>query len=122
MSANTPGWDSPMSRSTPWPGLFPIEAGVPDEFYPDFYTYCPALDQFVDSRLEPGDSTRREYLRANLDRLKENARLAVRIRPRPRPALFRAALDARDLLPEISDPPRAPASTIPSGASSPAMP
>ncbi len=58
-------------------GPFPAETGVPDEFYPDFYTYCPALDQFVDSRLNRGTYPA-EYLRANLDRLKENARLAVK--------------------------------------------
>jgi len=55
----------------------PYEQGVPDEFYPDFYTYCPALDQFVDSRLNRGIYPR-EYLEANLARLKENARLAVK--------------------------------------------
>ena len=55
---------------------FPAEAGVPGEFYPDFYTYAPALDQFVESRLGRGLYPR-EYLRANLDRLKENARLAL---------------------------------------------
>jgi len=56
---------------------FPHEQGVPDEFYPDFYTYCPALDQFVDSRLNRGIYPR-EYLEANLARLKENARLALK--------------------------------------------
>jgi len=56
---------------------FPYEQGVPDEFYPDFYTYCPALDQFVDSRLNRGLYPR-EYLEANLARLKENARLALK--------------------------------------------
>ena len=56
---------------------FPYEQGVPGEFYPDFYTYCPALDQFVESRLNRGLYPR-EYLEANLARLKENARLAVK--------------------------------------------
>jgi hypothetical protein len=56
---------------------FPAEAGVAGEFYPDFYTYCPALDQFVESRLNQGLYPS-EYLRANLDRLKENARLALK--------------------------------------------
>ncbi len=56
---------------------FPYEQGVPLEFYPDFYTYCPALDQFVESRLNQGTYPR-EYLRANLDRLKENSRLALK--------------------------------------------
>jgi len=55
---------------------FPYEQGVPGEFYPDFYTYCPALDQFVSSRLNQGIYPE-EYLRANLNALKENASLAV---------------------------------------------
>jgi hypothetical protein len=55
----------------------PYEQGVPGEFYSDFYTYCPALDQFVESRLNRGIYPR-EYLRANLDLLKENVRLAVK--------------------------------------------
>ncbi|MBN1939634.1 MAG: hypothetical protein JW843_08610 [Candidatus Aminicenantes bacterium] len=58
-------------------GPFPAETGVPDEFYPDFYTYCPALDQFVESRLNRGTYPA-EYLRANLARLKGNARLALK--------------------------------------------
>ncbi len=56
---------------------FPYEQGVPGEFYPDFYTYCPALDQFVESRLNQGLYPK-EYLKANLGLLKENARLAVK--------------------------------------------
>jgi hypothetical protein len=56
---------------------FPYEQGVPGEFYPDFYTYCPALDQFVESRLNRGIYPR-EHLEANLARLKDNARLAVK--------------------------------------------
>ena len=56
---------------------FPYEQGVPGEFYPDFYTYCPALDQFVESRLNQGLYPK-EYLTANLDLLKENARLALK--------------------------------------------
>jgi len=56
---------------------FPYEQGVPFEFYPDFYTYCPALDQFVESRLNRGLYPR-EYVEANLACLKENARLAVK--------------------------------------------
>ena len=32
----------------------PEEEGVSGEFYSDFYTYCPALDQFVFSRLNQG--------------------------------------------------------------------
>jgi hypothetical protein len=57
-------------------GPFPHEQGVPLEFYRDFYTYCPALDQFVESRLSEGLYPR-EYLEANLNRLKKNARLAL---------------------------------------------
>ena len=56
---------------------FPIEEGVPGEFYRDFYTYCPALDQFVESRLNRGTYPA-EYLQANLNNLKTSARLAVR--------------------------------------------
>jgi len=56
---------------------FPYEQGVPGEFYPDFYTYCPALDQFVESRLNQGLYPK-EYLKANLGVLKENAGLAIK--------------------------------------------
>lgn len=56
---------------------FPIEEGVPGEFYRDFYTYCPGLDQFVESRLNRGTYPA-EYLQANLNNLKTNAQLAVR--------------------------------------------
>jgi hypothetical protein len=56
---------------------YPYEKGVPGEFYPDFYTYCPALDQFTASRLNRGLYPE-EYLKANLERLKENARLALK--------------------------------------------
>ena len=56
---------------------FPIEEGVPGEFYRDFYTYCPGLDQFVESRLNQGTYPG-EYLQANLNNLKVNARLALR--------------------------------------------
>ncbi len=45
------------------------------ETYPMFYTYCPALDQFVSSRLNKGIYPE-DYLSANLKYLKENARLA----------------------------------------------
>ncbi len=60
-----------LAFSTPW------EKGIPGEFYPDFYTYCPALDQFVSSRLNQGIYPE-DYLASNLKRLKENARLAVK--------------------------------------------
>jgi hypothetical protein len=55
---------------------FPIEEGVPGEFYRDFYTYCPGLDQFVESKLNRGTYPA-EYLQANLNNLKTSARLAV---------------------------------------------
>ncbi len=53
-----------------------LETGPPGEIYPMFYTYCPALDQFVSSSLNEGLYPR-DWLEANLARLKENARLAV---------------------------------------------
>lgn len=56
---------------------FPWEKGVPGEFYADFYTYCPALDQFVSSRLNQGIYPA-EYLESNLKLLKDNARLALK--------------------------------------------
>lgn len=56
-------------------GPKPLEPGIAGEFYPDFYTYCPALDQFVSSRLNQGIYPE-DYLSANLARLKENAALA----------------------------------------------
>ncbi len=55
----------------------PAEQGVQGEFYPDFYTYCPALDQFVSSRLNEGIYPE-DDLQANFDLLKDNARLAVK--------------------------------------------
>ena len=53
----------------------PIETGPKGELLHRFYTYCPALDQFVTSRLNKGfyDS---DYLQANLNNLKTNAELA----------------------------------------------
>lgn len=61
---------------------FPFEKGVPGEFYPDFYTYCPALDQFTASRLNLGIYPE-DYLNANLERLKENSRLALKYGLKP---------------------------------------
>jgi len=52
-----------------------LETGPKGETYPMFYTYCPALDQFVYSRLNKGLYPE-YYLSANLNNLKENARLA----------------------------------------------
>jgi hypothetical protein len=56
---------------------FPHEKSVPGEFYADFYTYCPGLDQFVASRLNQGLYPE-DYLDANLQLLKKNAREAVK--------------------------------------------
>lgn len=56
---------------------FPYEKRVPGEFYPDFYTYAPALDQFVSSLLNQGIYPQ-EYLQANLNLLRENVRVAVK--------------------------------------------
>ncbi|MBD3414140.1 MAG: hypothetical protein GF421_06900 [Candidatus Aminicenantes bacterium] len=55
----------------------PAEKGVPGEFYPDFYTYCPALDQFAFSRLNKGIYPQ-EYVHKNMERLKDNTRTAAR--------------------------------------------
>jgi hypothetical protein len=52
-----------------------IETGPKGEVYPMFYTYCPALDQFVYSTLNKGIYPY-YYLSANLNYLKENAALA----------------------------------------------
>jgi hypothetical protein len=52
-----------------------LESGPKGEVYPMFYTYCPALDQFVDSSLNRGLYPP-YYLSANLAFLKRNAALA----------------------------------------------
>lgn len=57
-------------------GDHPLEEGVVGEFYPQFYTYAPALDQFASSRLNRGLYPE-AVLKANRARLIENARLAV---------------------------------------------
>lgn len=54
-----------------------IEEGVKGETYQMFYTYCPALDQFVYSELNKGIYPY-YYLSANLAYLKDNATLAVK--------------------------------------------
>ena len=54
-----------------------LESGPAGEAYPMFYTYCPALDQFVASDLNEGLYPA-EHLAANLDFLKRNAELALR--------------------------------------------
>jgi hypothetical protein len=53
----------------------PCEKGVPGEFYADFYTYCPGLDQYVTSRLNEGLYPQ-NYLASNLRLLKKNASIA----------------------------------------------
>jgi hypothetical protein len=52
----------------------PYVERVPEEFYSQFYSYCPALDQFVESRLNRGMYPP-EYLNANLNVLKKYAAL-----------------------------------------------
>jgi hypothetical protein len=52
----------------------PYVERVPSEFYSQFYSYCPALDQFVESRLNQGTYPP-EYLNANLNLLKKYAML-----------------------------------------------
>ncbi len=54
---------------------FPYEHAEPGELLYRFYTYCAGLDQFVYSRLNKGIYPF-EYLRANLNKLKDSARLA----------------------------------------------
>ncbi len=53
-----------------------LETGPPGEIYPMFYTYGPALDQFVGSDLNAGLYPA-GWLAANLANLKANAALAV---------------------------------------------
>jgi len=53
----------------------PFERGPKGEVLHRFYTYCPALDQFVTSFLNEGFYDR-DYLQANLNALKTNASLA----------------------------------------------
>jgi len=54
-----------------------LENGPKGETYAMFYTYCAALDQFVYSKLNKGLYPF-YYLSANLENLKENARLAIK--------------------------------------------
>ena len=53
----------------------PAERGPKGEVLHRFYTYCPALDQFVASRLNRGIYDQ-DYLQANLNFLKSNADIA----------------------------------------------
>ena len=55
----------------------PFEPGVPTEYYNQFYTYCPGLNNFVDSPLTRGLYPA-EYLQANLNRVKKIAALGRR--------------------------------------------
>jgi hypothetical protein len=55
----------------------PFESGPPGDVYSWFYDYSPDLDQFVDSDLLRGYYPA-DYLQANLNFLKENARLALK--------------------------------------------
>ena len=55
----------------------PFESGPPGDVYSWFYDYSPDLDQFVDSDLLCGYYPA-DYLSANLNFLKENARLAAK--------------------------------------------
>jgi hypothetical protein len=52
-----------------------LETGPKGEVYPMFYTYCPALDQFVYSELNKGIYPY-YYLSSNMNYLTENAKLA----------------------------------------------
>jgi hypothetical protein len=54
-----------------------LETGPKGEIYPMFYTYCPALDQFVHSELNKGLYPN-WWLSSNMNYLIENARLAVK--------------------------------------------
>ena len=53
----------------------PFEQGPKGEVLHRFYTYCPALDQFVSSRLNKGIYDD-DYLQANLNFLRTNAEIA----------------------------------------------
>ena len=55
----------------------PFEQGPKGELLHRFYTYCPALDQFVTSRLNKGFYDQ-DYLQANLNNLKTNAEYAAK--------------------------------------------
>ncbi len=54
-----------------------LETGPKGEIYPMFYTYCPALDQFVNSELNKGIYPN-WWLSSNMNFLIGNARLAVK--------------------------------------------
>ena len=81
-----------------------------------FYTYCPALDQFVYSSLNKGLYPF-YYLSANLASLKRNAALARKYGLVPGLLVLRAAVGARGVLRPLSRCCAARASTIRSGRS-----
>lgn len=60
----------------------PLEVNVPTEYYSQFYSYCAALTQFVDSAITRGLYPH-EYLAANLNRLKKLAALGRRYGLKP---------------------------------------
>ncbi len=60
----------------------PFETGPKGELLHRFYTYCPALDQFVTSRLNKGFYDD-DYLQANLNNLKDNTQLAEKYGMKP---------------------------------------
>lgn len=60
----------------------PFEQGPKGELLHRFYTYCPALDQFVTSKLTKGYYDE-DYLQANLNLLKTNAELAEKYGLKP---------------------------------------
>ena len=59
-----------------------LETGPKGETYPMFYTYCPALDQFVHSELNEGLYPY-YYLSANFEYLKTNAEIAQKYGMKP---------------------------------------
>lgn len=76
--------------------FIPFEPGVPNEYYNQFYSYCAALSQFVNSDIS-NDFYPPEYLSANLNRLKKLARIGrdygmkpgiLCFEPRSMPSIF----------------------------------
>ena len=89
----------------PRPTRWVWSSGPKGEVYPMFYTYCPALDQFVYSELNKGLYPF-YYLSANLGSAEGERGARVPVRPRARPAVLRAALGARGVLHALPDAPR----------------
>lgn len=76
--------------------FIPFEPGVPNEYYNQFYSYCAALSQFVDSKITKGFYPY-EYQSANLNLLKKLSKLGreyglkpgiLTFEPRTMPGLF----------------------------------